>query len=66
MILLMDANELTDHDQYVCHEFRDPFQYRVPGYAMPGWFHAEGSRDALRAARRSSTATAFGGGAGKK
>lgn len=33
MILLMDANELTEHDQYVCHEYRNPFQYSVNGYS---------------------------------
>jgi len=33
MILLMDANELTEHDQYVCHEYRHPFKYSVNGYS---------------------------------
>ena len=33
MILLMDTNELTEHDQYVCHDSRNPFKYRVPGYS---------------------------------
>ena len=32
MIMLMDAVGLTEHDQYVCHDYRDPFRYRVPGY----------------------------------
>ena len=31
-ILLMDAVCLTDHDKYVCHNYRDPFRYRVKGY----------------------------------
>ena len=31
-ILLMDAICLTDHDKYVCHNYRDPFRYRVKGY----------------------------------
>ena len=33
MILLMDATGLTEHDKYVCHNYRDPFKYRVLGYA---------------------------------
>ena len=33
MILLMDATGLTEHDKYVCHDYRDPFKYRVLGYA---------------------------------
>jgi len=32
MILLMQANRLTEHDKYVCHDFRDPYKYRMPGY----------------------------------
>ena len=36
MILLMQANRLTEHDKYVCHDFRDPYKYRMPGYEDQG------------------------------
>ena len=32
MIIVMDAVELTVHDQYVCHAYRHPFLYRALGY----------------------------------
>jgi len=32
MILSVEAVGLDQHDQYVCHQYRDPFRYRVPGY----------------------------------
>ena len=32
MILIMDTVGLSAHDQYVCHSYRDPFQFRAPGY----------------------------------
>jgi len=32
MILSLDAVGLDRHDEYVCHNYRDPFKYRLPGY----------------------------------
>ena len=31
-ILVMEPLGLSEHDVYVCHNFRNPFEYRVPGY----------------------------------
>jgi len=31
-ILIMEAVGLSEHDKYVCHNYRDPFRYRVIGY----------------------------------
>ena len=33
MILLMKVTNITEHDQYVCHNYRDPFRYQVLGYS---------------------------------
>ena len=31
-VLLQDAVGLNEHDRYVCHGYRDPFDCRAPGY----------------------------------
>lgn len=31
-ILVIETMGLDDHDVYVCHDYRDPFKYRVRGY----------------------------------
>jgi hypothetical protein len=31
-ILVIEPLGLTEHDVYVCHNYRNPFEYRVPGY----------------------------------
>ena len=31
-ILVLEAVGLDEHDQYVCHNYREPYKYRIPGY----------------------------------